>query len=61
MASAGAPRRFVPLWELPAAQLEGVSVAALHGGGYRAVAGEAADAAQPDGCGGSPPLHRAVA
>jgi hypothetical protein len=46
---ASGPRRFVPLWELPVAQLESVTVAALHGGGYRAVAAEA-DPAQPDGC-----------
>lgn len=52
MASAARPRRFVSLWELPATQLEGVSVAALHGSGYRAVAASAeAEAVQPDGCG----------
>ena len=61
MASAVRPRRFVSLWELPAAQLEGASVAALHGGGYRAVpGGTEAEAAQPDGC-GAPRLSRARA
>ena len=40
-------RQFVSLWELPAARFEGASVAALHGGGYRAVQ---AEAAQPAGC-----------
>lgn len=48
MASAGGQRRFVSLWELPAGQLESVSVAALHGGGYRAVAVEA-EAVPPSG------------
>jgi len=58
MASAARPRRFVSLWELPATQLEGLSVAALHGGGYRAVAVSAeADTTQPEGCGASRLSH----
>jgi hypothetical protein len=50
MCAPGVPpgaRQFVSLWELPAARFEGASVAALHGGGYRAVQ---AEAAEPAGC-----------
>ena len=61
MTSAARPRRFVSLWELPATQFEGISVAALHGSGYRAVAVSAeAEAAQPEGCGAPLTSHARV-